>query len=155
MKRLNPKLKGISCQAAGKTRAERRASEALFLARKFSPQLSGQVSWVNCTSIMQGTRMTFRDHPSMKYRGMPNWPPSYLTQDYRQELLDEFGILRYVAFDPKVPNRCFVTVEMDRLGYVGYLQFDDLTFRWKFFIAIKGHLNKTIRTIGDLEFADL
>jgi hypothetical protein len=90
----------------------------------------------------------------MKYRGTPNWPPCYLTQDYRRELLDEFGILRYVAFDPKVPNRCFVTVEMDGLGYVGYLQFDDLTFRWEFLNSIKGHLNKPIRAIGDLEFAD-
>ena len=99
-------------------------------------------------------QMTFRDHPLMKYQGTPNWPPSYLTQDYRQELLDEFGILRYVAFDPRVPNRCFLTVEMDGLGYVGYLKFDNLRFRSEFLIAIKEHLNKPIRAIGDLEFAD-
>ena len=99
-------------------------------------------------------QMTFRDHPLMKYQGTPNWPPSYLTQDYRQELLDEFAILRYVRLDPKVLNRCYLTVEMDGLGYVGYLKFDDSKFRSEFFLAIKGHLNKPIRAIGDLEFAD-
>lgn len=98
--------------------------------------------------------MTFKDHPIMKYRGTSNWPPSYLTQDYRQELLDEFAILRHVRLDSNVPDRIFLTVEMDGLGYVGYLKFDDSRFRSEFLRAIKKHLNKPISTIGDSEFAD-
>jgi hypothetical protein len=90
----------------------------------------------------------------MKYRGAPNWPPTYLTQTYRQELIDEFGILRDVSLDAKVPNRCFLTVEMNGLGYVGSLQFDNFAFRTRFIAALNEHLNKPIKEIGDLEFPE-
>lgn len=90
----------------------------------------------------------------MKYRGEPNWPPPYLTQEYRQELIDEFGILRHVALDDKVSNGCFLTVEMNGLGYVGYLRFDDWKFRSKFVDAANKYLDKPIKVIGDLEFTD-
>ena len=98
--------------------------------------------------------MKLKDHPLMRYRGVPNWPPTYLTQDYRQELLDEFGILRDVTMDAKVPSRCFLTVEMNGLGYVSALHFDNFLFRSRFVDVLNGHLNKPVKTLGDLEIPD-
>jgi hypothetical protein len=85
---------------------------------------------------------------------VPNWPPSYLTPDYRQELIEEFGILRAVTLDAQMPNRCFLTVEMDGLGYVSWLKFDDFAFRARFVNAVNVHLNKPMQEIGEVEVSD-
>lgn len=90
----------------------------------------------------------------MKYHNVPNWPPSYLTLDYRQELIEEFGILRGVTLDARVPNRCFLMVEMNGLGYVSWLKFDNFAFRARFVDTINVHLNKPIKEIGELEVSD-
>lgn len=98
--------------------------------------------------------MKLKIHPLMKYRGAANWPPTYLTQPYRQELVDEFGILRDVSLDTEVQNRCFLMVEMNGIGYVGSLQFDNFAFRARFMSALNAHLNKPIKEIGDVEIPD-
>ena len=90
----------------------------------------------------------------MKYHNVPNWPPSYLTPDYRQELIAEFGILRAVTLDDRAPNRCFLMVEMNGVGYVSWLKFDDAGFRARFVKTINLHLNKPMKEIGELEVAD-
>ena len=98
--------------------------------------------------------MKLKDHPLMTHHNVPNWPPSYLTPDYRQELIEEFGILRAVTLDAQMPNRCFLMVEMEGLGYVSWVKFDNVAFRAHFVKAVTGHLNKRIKDIGDLEIAD-
>jgi hypothetical protein len=98
--------------------------------------------------------MKLKDHPLMKYHNVPNWPPSYLTRDYRQELLKEFGILRSVTLDARESNRCFLMVEMDGLGYVSWLKFDNLGFRARFLDTVNVHLNKPMKEIGELEISE-
>ena len=90
----------------------------------------------------------------MKYLNVPNWPPSYLTPDCRQELIEELGILRGVTLDARTPNRCFLMVEMNGLGYVSWLKFDNYAFRRRFMDTINVHLNKPIKDIGELEVSD-
>jgi hypothetical protein len=98
--------------------------------------------------------MKLKDHPLMKYHNVPNWPPSYLTRDHSQELLKEFGILRAVTLDARESNRCFLMVEMDGLGYVSWLKFDNLAFRARFLDAVNVHLNKPMKDIGELEVSE-
>ena len=98
--------------------------------------------------------MKLKDHPLMKYHNVPNWQPSYLTGDYRQELIKEFGILRAITLDARESNRCFLMVEMDGLGYVSWLKFDNLAFRARCLDAVNVHLNKPMKDIGELEVAE-
>jgi hypothetical protein len=98
--------------------------------------------------------MKLKDHPLMRYHNVPNWPPSYLTADYRQELIKEFGILRSVTLDARESNRLFLMVEMDGLGYVSWLKFDNLAFRTRFLDTINVHLDKPMKEIGELEVFD-
>ena len=98
--------------------------------------------------------MKIKDHPLMKYHNVPNWPPSYLTPDHRQELIKEFGILRAVTLDARVSNRCFLMVEMDGLACVSWLKFDNSTFRSRFVNTVNVHLNKPMKEIGELEVSD-
>jgi hypothetical protein len=98
--------------------------------------------------------MKLKDHPHMQYHNLPNWPPNYLTADYRQEIIEEFGILRAAILDPRMASRCFLTIEMDGLGYVSWLKFDNSAFRARFLKTVSGHLNKRVKDIGDLEVSD-
>lgn len=98
--------------------------------------------------------MKLKDHPLMKHHNVPNWPPSYLTPAYRQELIEEFGILRAVTLDARMPNRCFLMVEMDGLAYVSGLKFDHSAFRTRFVNTINVHLNRPMKEIGELEVSD-
>jgi hypothetical protein len=98
--------------------------------------------------------MKLKNHPLMKYHNVPNWPPSYLTPDCRQELIEELGILRGVTLDARTPNRCFLTVEVNGLGYASWLKFDNEAFRRRFMDTIDAHLNKPIKAIGELEVSD-
>ena len=90
----------------------------------------------------------------MRYHNLPNWPPSYLTPDYRQDMIGEFGILRAVTLDTRSANRCFLMVEMEGLGYVSWIKFDNAAFRARFVETVNGHLNKRVKEIGELEMAD-
>jgi hypothetical protein len=98
--------------------------------------------------------MKLKDHPLMKYHNVPNWPPSYLTPDYRQDVIGEFGILRAVTLDARMPNRCFLMVEMDGLAYVSWVKFDNSAFRARFVNTINVHLNRPMKEIGELEVSD-
>lgn len=98
--------------------------------------------------------MKLKDHRLMQYHNVPNWPPSYLTSDYRQEMIGEFGILREVTIDPRSASRCFLMVEMEGVGYVSWVKFDNAAFRARFVETVKEHLNKRIKDIGDLEMSD-
>jgi hypothetical protein len=98
--------------------------------------------------------MKLKDHRLMQYHNIPNWPPSYLTSDYRQETIDASGILRSVTLDTRSANRCFLMVEMGGLGYVSWVKFDDAGFRARFVKTVSGHLNKRMKEIGDLELGD-
>ncbi len=95
--------------------------------------------------------MNLRDHPMMKHHGAPNWPPAILTHEFRQERIEEFGIVTHISADPRDPRKCFLMLEFDRLGYASCLQFDDQRFCLRFIDTIKGHLNKSIREIGELD----
>lgn len=98
--------------------------------------------------------MKLKDHRLMQYRNVPNWPPSYLTWDCRQEIIDEFGILRAVTLDTRSANRCFLMVEMEGLGYVSWIKFDNAAFRARFVATVGGYLNRRIKDIGNVEVAD-
>ena len=54
----------------------------------------------------------------------------------------------------RVPNRCFLMVEMNGLGYVSWLKFYNFTFRARFMDTINLHLNKPMKEIGELEVSD-
>jgi hypothetical protein len=98
--------------------------------------------------------MKLKDHPHMQYHNLPNWPPTYLTGDYRQETIEEFGILRGVTLDTSMSNRCFLMVEMQGCGYVSWLKFDNSAFRARFVNTINVHLNRPMKEIGELEVSD-
>ena len=59
--------------------------------------------------------MLLRDHPSMSYRGMPNWPPTWTWLDGPEDKhpKGEVGNLRSVLL-PKTDraNKCFLTIDV-------------------------------------------
>jgi hypothetical protein len=104
-----------------------------------------------------------RNHPKMKYRGVPNWPPTFGGGAYssgmrfpsEEELQD--GILEEVQkFHPDHPNsaqRDSLTVFIEYQGkkYDGLLYFDDPTFIDLWYEKLKFYIGRSISEISSLD----
>ena len=99
--------------------------------------------------------MLLRDHPLMRYRGLPNWPPVWSCTDGRNHYpKGEVGTLKAVLrSDTQPPNRCFLLISHDGSEYLGCLLFDDEAFCRQVMELLKGHCNRSIAEIGSLDFS--
>jgi hypothetical protein len=75
--------------------------------------------------------MKLRTHPLRSYRGVPNWPPTWVWIDGPEESRPkgEIGILRSVLLKKLQPaNRCFLLIFHEDSSYLGCLLFDNEIF---------------------------
>jgi hypothetical protein len=70
-----------------------------------------------------------RDHPLMKYRGVPTWPPVWTQErfDGIKKMKDEVGVLIYVHTAPG-SHRCYLIISYENENYAGTLLFDSARF---------------------------
>jgi hypothetical protein len=77
-------------------------------------------------------RVQLRDHPLMRCRGRPNWPPAWTWIDGKENKnpKGELGMLKQVKLSSVEPllNRCFLWMEYEGSIYLGCLLFDNKFF---------------------------
>jgi hypothetical protein len=82
-----------------------------------------------------------RDHPLMRYRGEPNWPPVWVRlgrakAETAKRLRGEIGVLKEARYYSDRHGKLYLTVEHNGAVYVGCLLFD---LQW-FCTAVFEHL---------------
>lgn len=95
-----------------------------------------------------------RDHPLMRHRGAPNWPPVWTQWTKGGSTITikgEVGVLRYVRSTDEPSKKCFLVIEYDGQYYVGSLLFDDSAICSKICAFLQLHLGRSIKDIGDLD----
>jgi hypothetical protein len=100
--------------------------------------------------------MLLRDHPLMRYHGIPNWPPSWLFIDgvENKHLRGEIGTLTTVEVSNVQPsNRCFLCIDYSGSSYMGCLLFDDVAFCDQIVRLLRGYSNRPIAEIGSLDLS--
>jgi hypothetical protein len=99
--------------------------------------------------------MELRDHPFMRRRGVPNWPPVW-TQARREgnkTTRGEVGVLRYVHANDPISYKCYLVIEYSNEHYVGCLMFDDVSFCCQIATVLQEHVGTAIKEIGDLDLS--
>jgi hypothetical protein len=98
--------------------------------------------------------MKLRDHSSMCYRGVPNWPPAWIGRDAKQSHQpdSEIGILTNVIQSKMKPaNRLYLTIEHEGDEYLGALLFDDQFACRRIYKLLLRHRGELIHTIGEID----
>lgn len=96
--------------------------------------------------------MKLRDHPLMRHRGAPNWPPRWIhTRDGVKTLEGEIGVLTYVHSRRGPADKCYLVIEHESDALVGTLFFDDETTCEQICKLLKAYIGRSIKEIGDLE----
>ncbi|MCL4485133.1 MAG: hypothetical protein M1537_02140 [Nitrospirae bacterium] len=108
------------------------------------------------TTLLNGKKYHFRDHPKLRYHGAPTWPPDWggVYKDFELIPRGEVGILRDVEkidADPFYPEHLLLTMEYDRKAYSGTLWIEDSDFLEKIFNLLRTKCGKRIEEIGKME----
>lgn len=103
-----------------------------------------------------------RDHPLMRYHGVPSWPPKWAkTGGGRYEvapntLSGEIGILDRVVLSKVDPfTRCYLLIDFSDDEYIGTLLLEDPGFCRQMFHLLQQHLGEPIEKIGRLDLSYL
>ena len=101
--------------------------------------------------------MVFRDHPLMRYRGVPSWHPDWIWTDGLEDKhpKGEIGVFRRLAQSNIQPsNRCFLFIDHEESNYIGCLTVDDHGFCAQLVRFLQTHCyNRPIAEIGGLELS--
>jgi hypothetical protein len=92
----------------------------------------------------------------MSYRGIPNWPPTWVWIDGPEEkrLKGELGILKSVLLSKiQQADRCFLLIFCEESSYLGCLLFDDHVFCGQIVKLLQANCNRPIAEIGGLELS--
>jgi hypothetical protein len=100
--------------------------------------------------------MLLRDHPLMRYKGLPSWPPAWTWIDGLEKKLlrGEIGILREVTLSNINPaDRCYLYINHEGSTYLGCLLIDDHAFCSQVVELLQGCCNRPIAEIGSLDLS--
>ena len=97
--------------------------------------------------------MELRNHPSMTYGRIRNWPPVWTLRYEPQTrvLVGEMGVLKRVSYDATYPTRCELTIEHDGVKFTATLLFDDAVFCWYITNVLRNHISRSMKEIGSLD----
>jgi len=94
----------------------------------------------------------------MCYRGVSNWPPTWVGTDAQQsqQLGGEIGILKNVIQSKMKPlNRLYLTIEHEGEEYLGALLFDDQFACRRTYKLLLRHRGEPIHKIGEIDLPEL
>jgi hypothetical protein len=101
--------------------------------------------------------MLLRNHPLMRYRGVPSWPPEWVWTDGLEDKRPngEIGIFRRIVQSSIQPsNRCFLFIDYEESNYIGCLTVDDHGFCAQIVRFLQAHCyNRPIAEIGGLDLS--
>lgn len=108
------------------------------------------------TKILNYKKYHLRDHPKLRYHGVPTWPPNWggTYKGHDPIPQGEIGILRNVEkieANSFYPDHLFLTVEYNGNSYTGGLWIEDSEFFEKFFDFLKKSIGKKTEEIGKME----
>lgn len=100
--------------------------------------------------------MRLRDHPKMRYKGEPNWPPQWggAYRSGAKSPIGEVGILKSVqkvGADAALPAHLLLAIEFERATWSGDLMLDDLNIFNRLYKKLCDCIGQPIREIGDTE----
>ncbi len=102
--------------------------------------------------------MLFRDHPLMRYCGVPSWPPPIWVwmgglEDKHPK--GEIGVFRRLEESNIQPsNRCFLLIDHEESSYIGCLMVNDHGFCAQIVRFLQAHCyNRPIAEIGGLDLS--
>lgn len=100
--------------------------------------------------------MKLRDHPSMSYRGVRNWPPEWnAAQRSKDEMPHgEVGILKEVFMTDDSDCELILTIEFEGHRYFGGLEFEDPWFSSQVYGLLQHQIGRAIKDVGELELPD-
>lgn len=103
--------------------------------------------------------MELRKHRRMRWQGRPNWPPSWIGSQARNDAqpAGEVGILTRVeqGFKSVSAPHCFLSTRLNNQEYCGWLFFDDEAFSQEIFETFRAHLGSPLSKIGSLDLTEL
>jgi hypothetical protein len=104
--------------------------------------------------------MELRDHPLMRFRGAPNWPPVWIWigggTEVPRQIHGEVGVLIDLMWPHAEPrNRFHMIMQHDSTQYMGTLLFNDPSFCHEIFQLFQGHCRQPIERLGSLEISHL
>lgn len=94
----------------------------------------------------------------MSYRGLPNWPPTWvqISGSRDQKQAGEIGILDEVLSSQVEPfNRCYLFITFEGESYIGTLLFEDVKFCRQIYELLQHYSGKSIRRIGGVHVGHL
>jgi hypothetical protein len=96
--------------------------------------------------------MLLRDHPRMRYRGVPSWPPTWTWTGglENQHPGGEIGILKAIELSHVQPA-CFLSIHHEGSSYLGCLPFDDDKFCRYVAQFLENYCHHSIAEIGSLD----
>jgi hypothetical protein len=98
--------------------------------------------------------MLLRDHPLLRYRGIPTWPPSWTwTRGLENKSpRGEIGVLTQVALS-KIKPACWCYLYIDHEGseYIGCLLIDDPAFCHQIVELLQNWCGRPIAEIGSID----
>ena len=108
------------------------------------------------TKVLSYKGYHLRDHPKLRYHGVPTWPPDWGGTYKGHDLIPqgEIGILRNVEkidSNSYYPDHLFLTVEYNGKGYTGGLWIEESEFLEKIFDLLKKNKGKKTEEIGKME----
>ena len=98
--------------------------------------------------------MQLREHPLMRYHGVPNWPPVWTWRggDARRNIRGEVGVVRDVFLSNIEPRtRLYLIMEHQENEYIGCLLFNDSVFCAQIYTFMNTCRGKTLEQLGNLE----
>jgi hypothetical protein len=97
-----------------------------------------------------------QDHPEMRYRKSPNWPPTWTWVGGGENThpKGEIGILTAVI-PSRIDPRCFLSIDYADAAYLGALLFNDEPFCHAVRNLLLKQIGQPITQIGDLDVGHL
>lgn len=115
------------------------------------------MGFVRGSLIREGAlEMRLRDHPKLRWRGSPVWPPPWAgpREPGTTGPIGEQGVLReaqLLGAVPPIPARLALVIEYEGRRFTGVLFVDDADFLVRLHETFRGYLGRPIPEIGSLE----
>jgi hypothetical protein len=97
--------------------------------------------------------MELREHPLMRYRGIPNWPPIWTQarKTVSRTIRGEVGVLEYVHHVDGDSAKIYLVIKHENQSFVGTLLFSHHGFCHQIARLLRAHIGRSIKEIGDLD----
>ena len=99
--------------------------------------------------------MQLRDHPLTSHNGIRSWPPTWVRRiddpSKRPFEGDDVGTLTQISMHALGKGKLSLRTKARANEYAAQVLFDDKNFCLLVYAALKNHVGKPVKDIGDIE----